>query len=73
MSKEKIVYYRGEDDSVLVSINYTSLVYIKYTKDKVERRAMGSDTDRTEAYFLYIGFSKTTKQKFEELLNNLKK
>lgn len=72
MSKEKIVYYRALDDSLLISINYTRLVYLKHYKDRTERWAMGSDTDRIESYFLYIGYNKTTKQKFEELLNNLK-
>lgn len=72
MSKDKIVYYRGLDDSLVVSINYTKLVYIKYNKDREERFPMGSEKDRTEAYFLYIGYTKTTKQKFEELLKQIK-
>lgn len=71
MSKEKIVYYRGVDDSVIISINYTNLVYIKYFKDRTERFPMGSVTDRIEAYFLYTGYTKTTKQKFEELLKQI--
>lgn len=71
MNKEKIVYYRGFEDSVLVSINYSALVYIKYFANRTERFPMGSQTDRIEAYLLYVGYNKTTKQKFEELLNKL--
>lgn len=72
MAKDKIVYYRNQDNSEVVVINYTQLRYVKITKDGQKVYPMGSVTDRTENYLLYIGYLKSTQKKTEEILETFK-
>lgn len=73
MSKDKKVYYRTDNNLEVVIVNYTKLHYERYRKDFYEKYPMGSATDRTETYLLYIGMIKSTEKKIDEILESFKK
>ena len=66
MKKARLHYYRSDDKSTYIEINYDKLYHDHYTKDGVKRWLLGSDTDRIEAFLKGRGHVKINKAQFDK-------
>ena len=68
IKKIKYFYYKQEDNLFAVKIDYNNLYYEVYSLNHVERRLLGGENDRIEAYFIKQKYLKITEKEFIKLL-----
>jgi hypothetical protein len=71
MAKSKIQYYRSEDKTIYVAIDYETLYHDYYSKEGRKRLCLGAATDRIEAFLIrknYVKVNKLIHDKFRESL-----
>ena len=66
--KIKYFYYKHQNNLFAVKIDYNGLYYEKYSLNHVERRLLGGENDRIEAYFIKQKYTKITEKEFKQLL-----
>ena len=71
--KSKVFYYKNEDGSVFVRVDFTRLNYQFCYTDSIDYRLLGSMTDRIEPRLLRMNLKKTNEQAYKNFLskNNL--
>lgn len=71
--KSKVFYYKNEDGSVFVRVDFTRLNYQFCYTDSIDYRLLGSMTDRIEPRLLRMGLIKTNEKTYQNFLskNNL--
>ena len=68
MKKNNQKYYRSPDSSEAVIVDYESLHHDYYSKEGINRRLLGSYTDRIEAGLLRKEYKKINRVQFEKTL-----
>ena len=66
--KIKFFYYKQEANLFAVKIDYNNLFYEVYSLNHIERRLLGGENDRIEAYFIKKKYIKITEKEFKQLL-----
>ena len=65
----KLFYYKEESNLFAVKIDYNKLYYEVYSLNHIEKRLLGAENDRIEAYFMRKKYIKITEKEFIKLLN----
>lgn len=68
MKKNKPKYYRSPNSMEVVEIDYELLHHDYYSKEGMNRRLLGSYTDRIEASLLRKEYKKINKAQFDKIL-----
>jgi hypothetical protein len=68
IKKIKLFFYKDENNLFAVKIDYNGLFYEKYSLNHTERRLLGGENDRIEAYFMRKKYIKITEKEFIKLL-----
>lgn len=68
MKKNKPKYYRSPNSMEAVEIDYELLHHDYYSKEGMNRRLLGSYTDRIEASLLRKEYKKINKAQFDKIL-----
>jgi hypothetical protein len=66
--KIKLFYYKEESNLFAVKIDYNQLFYEVYSLNHIEKRLLGAENDRIEAYFMRKKYIKITEKEFIKLL-----
>ena len=70
--KIKDFFYKSNDNTFAVKIDYNNLFYEHYSFQNIERRLLGAVNDRIEAYFIRKKYFKITEKEFNVLLTQFK-
>ena len=71
MAKSKIQYYRSEDKTIYVAIDYEKLYHDYYSAEGRKRLCLGAATDRIEAYLIRKKYVKVNKAQFDKFNEQL--
>jgi len=69
MKKNRPKYYRSANSAEAVEIDYDALHHDYYSKEGMNRRLLGSYTDRIEASLLRKDYKKINRIQFEKMLD----
>lgn len=70
--KIKDFFYKSNDNTFAVKIDYNNLCYDHYSFETTEHRLLGAVNDRIEAYFIRKKYIKITEKEFNVLLTQFK-